>query len=179
MSKLIIAQGVLALAVLYYLFFRKKPNVLLPLPPGPKPLPILGNIGDLPPPGVPEYEHWLSLKEKYGPISSVTIGGQTMVILHDKEAVIELLEKTSLKTSARAELFFATQMCGFSVFLPTMPYGDEFRQQRKFIHQQLGTKILASRFSDIQDIESKRFLLRILNDPKNYFEHIKAYVEDP
>jgi hypothetical protein len=178
MSKLIAAQGIIiALFILYRLFSRKKPT-LLPLPPGPKPLPIVGNINDLPPAGVPEYEHWLPFKDKYGPISSVTVLGQTMVILHDKDAVSELLDKTSLKTSARAQLFFATEMCGFGLFLPAMQYDDKFRQHRKFIHQQLGTNALASRFSDIQDIESKRFLLRVMNDPQNYVEHIKAYVKN-
>ncbi|KAM0260067.1 hypothetical protein ACHAQJ_002991 [Trichoderma viride] len=174
MSKLVVVQGVIiALIVLYRLFFRKKPG-LLPLPPGPKPLPIVGNINDLPASGVPEYEHWLPFKDKYGPVSSVTVLGQTMIILHDKDAVGDLLDKTSLKTSARPQLFFATELCGFSSFLPAMQYHDKFRQHRKFIHQQLGTKALASRFNGIQDIESKRLLLRVMNDPQNYIEHLKA-----
>ncbi|UKZ78143.1 hypothetical protein TrVFT333_005877 [Trichoderma virens FT-333] len=174
MSKLIIAQIIVVLAfVLYRLVFRKKQD-LLPLPPGPKPLPIVGNINDLPPPGVPEYEHWLPFKDKYGPVSSVTVLGQTMVILHDRAAVSELLEKSSLKTSGRPVFFFGSEMCGYDGFMPPMQYTDQYRQHRKFIHQQLGTKILASRFNTVQDIESRRFLLRIMNDPQNFFEHIKT-----
>ncbi|EED14915.1 cytochrome P450, putative [Talaromyces stipitatus ATCC 10500] len=42
------------------------------LHPGPKGLPIVGNIMDLPPKGLPEYQHWLKFKDTYGPISSVT-----------------------------------------------------------------------------------------------------------
>jgi hypothetical protein len=37
-----------------------------PLPPGPKGLPIVGNIRDLPPPGAKEWEHWLKHKDLYG-----------------------------------------------------------------------------------------------------------------
>lgn len=37
-----------------------------PLPPGPKPKFLVGNLGDLPPPGKPEWEHWLQHKDKYG-----------------------------------------------------------------------------------------------------------------
>jgi hypothetical protein len=39
-----------------------------PLPPGPKGLPLLGNLNDLPPPGVVEAFHWLKHKELYGAI---------------------------------------------------------------------------------------------------------------
>lgn len=37
-----------------------------PLPPGPKPKPIIGNLTDLPPPGVKEWLHWARHKDLYG-----------------------------------------------------------------------------------------------------------------
>ena len=37
-----------------------------PLPPGPKGIPILGNINDMPKPGTLECHHWLQHKELYG-----------------------------------------------------------------------------------------------------------------
>ena len=37
-----------------------------PLPPGPKGLPLVGNINDLPKPGVFESHHWLQHKALYG-----------------------------------------------------------------------------------------------------------------
>lgn len=37
-----------------------------PLPPGPKGIPILGNVNDLPKPGELEWHHWLQHKEIYG-----------------------------------------------------------------------------------------------------------------
>lgn len=39
------------------------------LPPGPKGIPILGNIIDLPKPGELEWEHWLHHKDLYGKYS--------------------------------------------------------------------------------------------------------------
>lgn len=40
-----------------------------PLPPGPKGIPLVGNLNDLPQPGVLESEHWLKFKELYGSLS--------------------------------------------------------------------------------------------------------------
>ncbi|KAE9963354.1 hypothetical protein EG328_011497 [Venturia inaequalis] len=56
------------------------------LPPGPKPLPIIGNFFDLPPNDGPEFLHWIKHKELYGPISSINVMGQTLVIFHDRDA---------------------------------------------------------------------------------------------
>ncbi|UKZ55091.1 hypothetical protein TrVGV298_008908 [Trichoderma virens] len=174
MSDFAIAQGIIILigVLLYSLFFRKKRGVLLPLPPGPKPIPILGNIRDVPSPKVPEFEHWLTFKDKYGPISSMTVLGKTQIIIHDKEAIIELLEKSSLNTSSRPHMNFMS-LCGYDRWPSVMPYNSRHRLYRKLIHQQLGTNLLSAQYTDIQDVESKRFLLRVLMDPLHLFKHVK------
>ncbi|KAI0003506.1 hypothetical protein F4779DRAFT_601866 [Xylariaceae sp. FL0662B] len=41
---------------------------------------------DLPQQGQPEYQYWLKFKDHYGPISSITILGQSMVIIRGKRA---------------------------------------------------------------------------------------------
>ncbi|KAH7303916.1 cytochrome P450 [Stachybotrys elegans] len=156
----------------YYLRREKKTN--LPLPPGPRPLPIIGNYKDLPPPGALEFQHWLKFKEQYGPVISLTVFGQPMIILYDKEAIVELLDKQSLKTSNRPSQPFGNLMCGFGQFLPSLQYGDAFKKQRKIVHQQMGTKALASQFDEVQDVESARLLLRILKHPEDLREHIKT-----
>lgn len=103
-----------------------------PLPPGPKGLPLLGNLNDLPKPGVLEAEHWLKLKKLYGqwnrplailasicaklsllptgPISSLSVLGQNLVIINDAEVAFELFEKRSVKYSSRPKQLFAGEM---------------------------------------------------------------------
>jgi cytochrome P450 len=168
LSALLILVGV-ALAVLH---FRTKPRKNLP--PGPKPLPILGNIRDLPDGTTPEYQHWIKFKDLYGPISHVSVFGQSLIILHDRDAANTILEKTSTKTSGRPQFIFGNEMCGYNRILSFQPYGKTFKQQRKLIHQQLGTKATASRFREVQDVESRRFLLRILESPEKLSTHIKT-----
>lgn len=144
----------------------------LPLPPGPRGLPLVGNIRDLPPPGRAEYLHWLKFKDTYGPLSSITVLGQPMIIIHDKAAAEFLLEKTSLKTSGRPSQPFAAE-CGLNRMLPGRQYDADFKRHRKHMHQLLGTKNSVIEYSDIQDVESKRLLYRVLNDPENLAQHFK------
>lgn len=159
-----------ALILLFVHVSFKRQDV--PLPPGPRSLPFLGNINHLPPPGRAEYLHWLKLRDAYGPLSSITIPGQPMILIHDRAAANVILEKSSLKTSGRPKQPFAAQ-CGFNQMLPGRQYNVESRRHRKHMHQQLGTLKAASRFNHVQDVESKRLLFRALDDPDNLMQHFK------
>lgn len=145
------------------------------LPPGPKPLlPILGNIRDFPPDGTPEYQHWLKHKNLYGGISSVTVMGMTLVIIHDKKAARELLEQTSSKTSGRPTMVMANKLCGYESVVVCHGYTPTFRRYRRYLHQELGTKVSAAQFCDAQRIEVNRQLLRSLKEPEKWLEHFKT-----
>ncbi|KAF5025065.1 hypothetical protein F66182_2834 [Fusarium sp. NRRL 66182] len=166
------AVAVAALLIYYLVSSRKKsgPN----LPPGPNPLPIVGNVFDLPPVGLAEYKHWIKFKDLYGPISSLNVLGTTLIVLNDRDAMHELLERKSIKSSSRPWSTFANELCGFGVMLPALPYDSTFRLHRKLVHQQLGTKAIASRYQDIQDLESLRFIIRVIEQPEALMKHIKT-----
>lgn len=120
MPSLALVYGVAILLLSYIIkklvFTPKK----LPLPPGPRGLPLVGNIGDLPPPGGLEWQHWLKHRDLYGPISSVTVFGQTIVLLHDLETALELLDKRGAKYSSRGRMVFAGEMSVLVVSHPIM-----------------------------------------------------------
>ncbi|KAK5992051.1 Cytochrome P450 monooxygenase CLM2 [Cladobotryum mycophilum] len=143
-------------------------------PPGPKGVPLLGNIFDLPPKGVPEHEHWSKHKALYGAISSVTVLGQTIVVIHDKDVASDLLEKQSAKTSGRPEMEFACNLAGWKRFLGTRPLDAIAKRYRKFIHQDVGTKALASKYDGIQNEEAGHLLLRTLKNPNELVNHFKT-----
>ncbi|OKL57088.1 hypothetical protein UA08_07575 [Talaromyces atroroseus] len=164
--------AIILISLCYYFFRNEKTSHSLP--PGPKPLPIVGNIAHLPPKGIPEYQHWLRFKDEYGPISSITVLGTTLIVIHDRQAAHGLMEKLSAKTSSRPQTQFATSLSGFGAFVNAMPYDATFRLHRRLIHQQLGTKSSVAPFRDVQDVESRRFLLRLLDEPRNLVEHIKT-----
>jgi hypothetical protein len=80
------------------------------LPPGPKGLPLLGNVADLPPPGMLECHHWLKHKDEYGPISSLTVLGQIFIIINDAQIALELLRDRSASHSGRPYMVFCSDM---------------------------------------------------------------------
>lgn len=81
-----------------------------PLPPGPKGVPLLGNVNDLPTPDVLECHHWLKHKELYGEISSITVLGQTFIIINDAQLALELLRDRAQAHAARPHMVFASDM---------------------------------------------------------------------
>lgn len=143
------------------------------LPPGPKPLPVIGNVLDLPPKGTPEFQHWFKHKDTYGPISSITVMGLPLVIFHDKDAAYDVMGKKAQKTSARPQLNFAT-LGGFENFLITHQYDDKYRKHRKMVHQEIGTKGRSAGFQPIQEKEALCFVLQTFNDPNNMMVYLKT-----
>jgi len=142
--------------------------------PGPKPLSLLGNIRDLPPGGTPEYLHWLQHKDLYGGISSVTVMGMTLVIIHDATAAHELLEQRAGKTSGRPDMVMANKLCGYGAIVLCQSYSAVFRRCRKLLHREFGTKVSASQFCNDQEEAVKRQLVRVLNDPTKLLGHFKT-----
>ncbi|KAF5660260.1 oxidoreductase [Fusarium circinatum] len=140
----------------------KKP----PLPPGPKGLPLFGNIRDLPSPGTLEWPYWQSHKEKYGPITSVTVLGQHFVILHDKQVIMDLLETRAMKSASRPKLVFAGDIAGYDGVMGLMPYNRTFRMHRKLTATQVSPKSI-TRFEPIQELEILRLLKRLHQDPNS------------
>ncbi|RMJ16492.1 hypothetical protein CDV36_003782 [Fusarium kuroshium] len=144
-----------------------------PLPPGPKGLPLAGNLNDLPKPGVLEAHHWLKHKDLYGPISSVTVMGQTLVIINDAQLAFELLEKRSVNHSSRPRQIFAGEMLGWENSLGLSQYNDRFRTYRKNMSRIIGSKTAAAQYNTLQEAEVGHFLLHVLDNPDDLVNQIR------
>ncbi|KAI1813707.1 cytochrome P450 oxidoreductase OrdA-like protein [Poronia punctata] len=144
-----------------------------PLPPGPKGLPLVGNMFDLPSEGQ-EWMHWLKHKDQYGPISSVTALSNTIVIVHSPEIAFEMFEKKSSIYSSRPRLLFGSEMVGWGRVPAMMPYGSYFRANRKRIHTAVGTHSTVLPYAPLQEKEALRFLLRVMRKPDDLEHHIRT-----
>lgn len=157
--------------VLYGNFSRRRLTTLLP--PGPKPLPFIGNILDFPSQDELEFRHWLKHKDKYGPLSSVTVLGRTIIIIHDREIAHQLLEKQSAKSAERPQVEFASVLCGLEDMIASRN-NEDFRLRRRLMHRHLGTEIAVAEMRDMQQLEVAHLLLGIEDEPASLLSHLKT-----
>ncbi|CAH0004437.1 unnamed protein product [Clonostachys byssicola] len=164
------AIGALVLPLAIHRWYRKLSSPRLP--PGPRAIPFLGSVFDLPKGDIPDFEHWLQYREKYGPIFSLNVMGQTIVVIHDKQVALDLLEKKSLINSSRPWMEFAGGLVGFVNFTSAVPYNETLRLHRKFMHQQMGTKKIAASFRKDQENEVSWMLENIMDQPERLIDHL-------
>jgi hypothetical protein len=94
-----LVAGAIAAVLVYAVLKRVTGRGSLSRPPGPKPLPIIGNLLD-----IPQKKSWLTYRqwhERYGDIVYVEAVGQKVVILGSASAVNDLLEQRSAVYSNR------------------------------------------------------------------------------
>ncbi|TBU24745.1 cytochrome P450 [Dichomitus squalens] len=103
-----------------------------PLPPGPRPLPILGNMLNM-----PRSRQWISyrdLSRVFGDVLHFRILTQSVVVLGSPEAIYELLDKRAAITSDRVQSPMI-ELSGSSFNLGFMPYGQRWRHHRRSFWQ--------------------------------------------
>ncbi|KAA1470134.1 cytochrome P450 [Dentipellis sp. KUC8613] len=147
----------------------KKPSA--PLPPGPRPLPIIGNVLDL-----PKGQEWYTFArwgEQYGKITYIDAMGQPMMIVNDGQTAIDLLDKKSAIYSDRPVLPMASILSGWIQTLALTPYGDRFREYRKYLHRLMGTPTQLQPQLPLIESETRVFLKRMLGKPLAVGENIR------
>jgi hypothetical protein len=145
----------------------------LPLPPGPKGIPLLGNISDLPQPGMLECHHWLKHKDIYGPVSSITVLGQTFVIVNDSKIALELLKDRAATNSGRPVMWFSGEMIGWRNAMAFMQPSKTFKIHRRNVAKVAASPAALAVFDRVQEEESAHFLLNMLAEPEDLFQHIR------
>ncbi|TFK65534.1 cytochrome P450 [Pluteus cervinus] len=157
---------------LLYAFRRFAFRRRLPLPPGPKPLPVIGNVLDL-----PTSRDWLTFTEwgrKYNsPLIYADALGQGILIVNSPDDAVGLLEERAQSTSDRPyfPLFF---LMGLETNTANLSYGTLWRKHRKVLHQSM-KKDAVERHQPILVNQASQLLRNIAKDPSSFMRYCKIY----
>ncbi|KAJ4419487.1 hypothetical protein N0V82_004932 [Gnomoniopsis sp. IMI 355080] len=146
--------------------------IWLRMPPGPTPLPFIGNKLQL-----PKSSPWIQFQEwskKYGPIYTIWIGRQPTVIISDPVVATELMESRSSKYSSRPRMVAMGELLWDNASVLVQPYGKEWSIRRKLLHLALTPKALRL-YKPVQEAEATRLAYGLLQRPEDYVKLIETF----
>ncbi|KIO24838.1 hypothetical protein M407DRAFT_39782, partial [Tulasnella calospora MUT 4182] len=149
-----------ALLVLVLLKRRQKSKQNLPYPPGPPPLPLIGNVLDMP--RSKFALTWTKFGEKYGPLTWLTIPGQTVLVINSFEAAQELLDKRGSVFSDRPRFTMLSELLGMGEYAVFSGYTANWRTQRAYLKHALSAPVIRSDYSLLLEAGARQFLGRCL-----------------
>lgn len=150
------------MAGLCYFFLRQTPG--LPLPPGPKPLPLIGNLHQLP--KKDQWQRHQEWHEKYGPIITVRMGMSTMIMISDYAIANELLERRAAIYSSRPKMLFLNKYLTNSLQPIMQPFGPGWKRLHR-LHMMLLNPTTTRAYHHLQDLESRQFMKELLSTPSD------------
>nr|BAL05105.1 cytochrome P450 [Phanerodontia chrysosporium] len=141
------------------------------LPPGPRGLPIIGNILD-----IPAGREWLTYAKwsrEYGSdIIYLNMAGTPIYVLNSIQATTDLLEKRSSTYSDREIMVMCHEIVGWGKNFAFQPYGDFWREHRRMFHQHFHPEAVTKHHVHILK-QAKDLLQRLLIDPDDFMQHLR------
>ncbi|PSN72189.1 cytochrome P450 [Corynespora cassiicola Philippines] len=146
--------------------------VWLRMPPGPTPLPFVGNKLQL-----PKSQPWIQFQKwskVYGPIFTIWIGRKPTVVISDPVIAVDLMEKRSTKYSSRPRMVAMGEILWDGASVLVQPYGKEWTTRRKLLHQALTPKALRL-YKPVQTAEASRLCHHLLETPANWEKLLERF----
>ncbi|KAK4479379.1 hypothetical protein RD792_014891 [Penstemon davidsonii] len=117
------------------------------LPPGPKKLPIIGNlhqIGKLP------HRSLLNLSKKYGDLMFLQLGSIPTLVVSSPDMAREIIKSHDLVFSGRPSLYAARKITYNYVDITFAPYGEYWREIRRIVVLELMTVKRVKSFGNVR-----------------------------
>ncbi|KAF8799105.1 cytochrome P450 [Phlegmacium glaucopus] len=156
----------LSLGLIVYFYFTKNKRSSLPLPPGPKKLPLLGNLLDF-----PTRSEWLKYaewaKEFNSNIIHIYALGRNVIILNSFDAAVDLCDKRSSIYSSRPVSPMLNDLVGWTWTMTTMVYGDPWRERRRMFQKHFNASNTQF-YQPIQREFIRKMLPRLLDAPAEF-----------
>ncbi|KAJ7163864.1 cytochrome P450, partial [Mycena crocata] len=159
-----------ASALAFAVWVTRKPKG--PLPPGPKGIPIFGNAFQL-----PQFQ-WAQWAQEFGPIFSLNMAGQPLVVLNTGKVCADLMDRRSVIYSDRPRFIMAAEILTGGMLVGFARYGPLWRRLRKAAH--LGLHLRAAEaYYPIEEREAAILVQDLLRDPSQWDAHIRRFYAHP
>ncbi|KAJ7250652.1 cytochrome P450 [Mycena rebaudengoi] len=168
----LLAVGIAISSALIYNTLTK-PRRSAPLPPGPRGLPLLGNLLDLP--KSHSWETFALWGEKYGGIIHVVATGTNIIVINDADYAMAMLDKKSRLYSDRPMLMMAGKLVGWEEGPSLAPFGEHWQEYRKVFSQYMGSRSKMAAFEPVLQEESHDLLKNILADPNAWLDQCHKF----
>ncbi|TFY73981.1 hypothetical protein EWM64_g10031 [Hericium alpestre] len=163
----------LILSTVVLLYRNSKRCYGFPLPPGPIPFPVIGNVLS-----APTRTPWVTYAEwsrKYNSeLVSFTVFGQVYIVVNSLRAAKEIFETRSAMYSSRPYMTMV-DMIGWYFNLGLLPYGDAWRARRRLLHLRLAAGRAPSYFP-LQMQKSAEVVRKLYDDPDEVLSHMRVAV---
>ncbi|KAL0575803.1 hypothetical protein V5O48_006157 [Marasmius crinis-equi] len=140
--------------------------------PGPKGLPLIGNLGQIPTKHT--WRYWEKLSKIHGPIVRLTLNRDEILILNDPKDAEELLGRRSHNYSSRPPLVYAGKYQSANKRMLLTPYGKTLKRQRAFFAQMIQPRTVGG-YEGIQETEATKLLHNMMADPTNATRHSRRF----
>ncbi|KAM5537299.1 hypothetical protein V8D89_009029 [Ganoderma adspersum] len=143
------------------------------LPPGPKAIPVIGNVHQLP--QTYQERTFAEWTRQFGDVVFARIFRRPVLVLGSLRAAQDLLEKKSGNYSDRPRLILLAELMGWDNVITHMGYGDRFRKHRRWMHDNFQTKTALQSYQPIQRRETYTLLSGLLAHPADFLAHINRW----
>ncbi|KAG2147549.1 cytochrome P450 [Suillus clintonianus] len=145
----------------------------LPLPPGPKPLPVVGNVL-----GIKIDEPWVTYTHwgaTYGELVYSRLLNQEIILINTEEVARDLLERRSNNYSDRPGILCLTNdFFGWSFNSVMIKYNDRWRLHRRLFHQAFRPEA-AFTYQSMQLRKARELLINLLEDSVHWRAHFQTH----
>ncbi|KAE8151104.1 cytochrome P450 [Aspergillus avenaceus] len=162
------------LLLIAYVFLRKLSSKRnhLPLPDGPKPMPVLGNVHEmLRTSPTACFQRW---HRKYGPIITVRCGRQLVISIGDHGIAHNLLNKKGAIYSSRPRFIIASEYMTSGMNTAIIPCGKLWQSHHRIMAPLLD-KSSIKKYEPLLDLESLQALSDLLSSD-DYSKDLSRYI---